>query len=259
MALQISPSAMASLWARADAQGAPWTTPISRYADFSAGCESLITREYETREDLFFWFMRRHPKNRLWRFHGGASFLNAAFDDRMAAPPKVYFVADLPCRKCGVCLRRRELLWRRRAQVEVARASRTWFCTFTINPENRFRIDCARHSVGSDDDAFMDRHARLSREFTLYFKRVRKTSRVGIRYLLVAEQHEDGWPHYHALLHEAGQPVTKRLLESEWLLGFTHFKLIPFADMAVARYVTKYIAKQALARIRASLRYGAAL
>lgn len=96
----------------------------------------------------------------------------------------------------------------------------------------------------------------ISREFTLFFKRLRKVTGAKIRYLLVAEQHKDGWPHYHALLHEKGVAVTKRQLEHEWRLGFTQFKLVPLDDPHVAGYVTKYIAKQALARIRASLRYG---
>lgn len=258
MAKSISPSAMAALWARAEAQGTPWVTPICRQADFSAGCQSPYDREFESREDRLLWHMKRFPKARLWRFHGGASHLNCHFDDRMTLAPKVYFQATLPCRKCEVCLKHRAALWRQRACVELALSTRTWFGTFTVNPQNRFIIDvrARRNADDQSDVEYLARHAQISRELTLYFKRLRKSTHVKFRYLLVAEQHADGWPHYHALLHERGPMVTKRDLQSHWKLGFTNFKLVKLNDRRVSGYITKYIAKQALARIRASLLYG---
>ena len=204
------------------------------------------------------WLRKRHPKRKLWRFHGGAAFLNPHFDNKIPTPPRRYFTAALPCRHCEVCLRRRARIWRDRALHELALSSRTWFGTFTINPEHRFRFDVASGRNGNEnaDDVFLSRHEQCAKALTLYFKRVRKQSRVKLRYILVAEQHGDGWPHYHALLHERGPMVTKRLLQSQWHFCFTAFKLVPLNDRNVAGYVTKYIAKQALARIRASLRYG---
>lgn len=250
---------MDALWLRADAQGVPRLSPISHSADFSAGCQSPYVTEFYSGEDVIMWMHRRKPKQRLWRFHGGASHLNHNFDDEVFTSPRRYFTATLPCRKCPVCLRHRAKKWRERSKVELVYSTRTWFATFTINPHNRFLIDVKRSRNGDDttDDSFLGRHAQISREFTLYFKRLRKKTRAPLRYLLVAECHKDGWPHYHALIHERGRPVTKRELEAEWSLGFTNFKLCPLSDPKIAFYITKYIAKQALARIRASLRYGA--
>lgn len=253
----ISPSAMASLWLRAEQQGVPALNPLARTADFSAGCLAPVLRSYKSSEDPRLWVKRRQPNKRLWRFHGGAEFLNDKFQDNVRHAPTVYFDAWLPCRKCEVCLRRRARLWRYRAVTELCLSSRTWFGTFTVAPEHRLVTDIRAHvhSDAQSDDAFLSRHNALQREFTLYFKRLRKTVK-GLRYVLVAERHKDGWPHYHALLHERGPMVTKRELQGQWKLGFTAFKLVDMSDKAVPYYVTKYLSKQALARIRASLRYG---
>lgn len=258
--IRISPTAMASLWLRAEQQGTPYLTPLSRSADLSGGCASPVLRSYVSSEDLILWIRRRQPYKRLWRFHGGASFLNDKFQDNVKKPPQVYFDASLPCRKCPVCLRRRARLWRMRALNELALSSRTWFATFTLAPQNRLVLDVRAHLSCDDtsDAAYIARHAAISRYFTLYFKRLRKTVS-GLRYLLVAEAHKDGYPHYHALIHERGPMVTKRELQGQWSHGFSSVKLVDTTDARAPFYVTKYLAKQALARIRASLRYGHAL
>ena len=257
--MRISPSAMDGLFIRSEEQGQCSISPISRKADFSQGCENPFFINFESREDVVTWHQKRHRRNHLWRFLGGASHLNPLFKDRVSLPPLRHFEAWLPCRKCATCLRRRGRLWYRRAMVETALSSRTWFATFTIAPEMRVRIEIERERKLMDrlqpethEDVFLGRHKIISRYFTLYFKRVRKNSGARLRYLLVAEQHQDGWPHYHALIHERLDPVTKRQLEC-WPLGFTQFKLV---DKFAVGYVTKYISKQALARIRASLKYG---
>ena len=94
-----------------------------------------------------------------------------------------------------------------------------------------------------------------------------------IRYLLVVEKHKSGAPHWHLLVHERYpelqirydwlklQPRKPRITEwwmppqidARWDLGFSSFKLKP---AKLAPYVTKYIAKSLLARVRASKRYG---
>lgn len=250
----ISPTALQKL---RSSKSARWLTPISGEADFSAGCQSPILRQFRSSEDVLLWYKRRYPKAKLWRFHGGAAHLNSKFVDLQTRPPLQYFDAWVPCRKCPVCLRHRANLWRVRAAEEIRASSRTWFATFTVNPFNRVLVDIKRSKgAQTPEEIFVSRHKILSRELTLYFKRIRKNTGVKLRFFLVAEMHKDGWPHYHALIHELGFNISKRQLEADWSLGFTSFKLVPPGYKNVEGYLTKYIAKQALARIRASLRYG---
>ena len=62
----------------------------------------------------------------------------------------------------------------------------------------------------SDGEQFRLIHNEIGKEFTLYFKKLRKAAKnTRLRYLLVAEAHKDGFPHYHAFLHEHGEPVGK--------------------------------------------------
>ena len=173
----------------------------------------------------------------------------------------------VPCRRCRVCLKRRSARWAARAHVELAAAPRTWFATFTLSPEARVRFQYRRdlkllsHGVRpgslSDDEKFRELASEVGSELTKYFKRVRKESGAPLRYLLVSEAHKDGFPHFHALIHEtsAFNPVRHELLTRQWPWGFTRFKLCP-SDSKVAYYVCKYLAKSALTRVRASLGYG---
>lgn len=162
------------------------------------------------------------------------------------------------CRQCADCLRFRARQWRNRASIEIRAAARTWFGTFTLSAENHYMMLCrARLPDGSaSGDVFKARHAEISKEITKYFKRVRKESGAPLKYLLVAEKHKSGLPHYHALIHEVIQdlPVRHATLSSQWRLGFTNFKLVETAQHAA--YVTKYLSKDAVARVRASRLYG---
>ena len=97
---------------------------------------------------------------------------------------------------------------------------------------------------------------RIGRQFTLGFKRLRKNTGASIRFVLVAERHKSGAPHFHALIHEAvGSPPVRYadLYRDLWSLGFSKYKL---AEKGHASYVTKYLTKSSEARVRASLRYG---
>ena len=92
-------------------------------------------------------------------------------------------------------------------------------------------------------------------------KRVRTNSGVPLRHLIVCEKHEGGGelhgePHYHMLWHEKSGsfPLRKSVLEAAWRIGFSHNRLV--RDMPQAIYVTKYLAKSSLARVRASKDYG---
>lgn len=168
------------------------------------------------------------------------------------------------CRKCQACRDKRRALWSARAAAETAMAQRTWFGTLTLRPEAHFAAEVRtsrRLRAGSVQfekldsvEQFRERHAEIGRDLTLWVKRVRKNTDAKIRVLIVAEAHKSGLPHYHCLVHECAGTVTHRDLTQAWALGFTNFKLI--TDARAVFYVTKYLAKSALARVRASSRYG---
>lgn len=155
-------------------------------------------------------------------------------------------------------------MWAARAKEEIRIANRTWFATLTISPQHHYEMRARgllrmeSRSVDtatlSEEEVFLAEHNAISRELTLFLKRVRKVSRAKLRYLLVVERHKTGLPHYHLLIHEHGVRVTYRQLAAEWKLGFTQFKLIE--DERAAHYVAKYLGKSNDARVRASIRYG---
>lgn len=172
------------------------------------------------------------------------------------------------CRRCDNCLQHRRNLWTARARDEIRGSNRTWFGTLTVNPEHRMRllVLAVRSTMERRLEAWTDLNTseqfraicrHLSRDVTLWLKRVRKLSGVPLRYLLVVEAHKDGFPHLHILLHEpTSAPVRKAMLESQWRSGFSHWRLVDAGDERAALYVCKYLSKDALTRIRASSRYG---
>lgn len=169
------------------------------------------------------------------------------------------------CRRCDACRAWRCRLWTARARAECLASYRTWFGTLTLAPEQRFKLlSRVRHRIG-DRGEDLDRQAPIERfrlmaneagkEITKYLKRLRKQSGAPLRYLLVAEEHRDGSPHWHILVHEQSPfaPVRKSVLQSQWTLGFSQWKL---SDQWSAKYVCKYLAKTMMARVRASIAYG---
>lgn len=181
-------------------------------------------------------------------------------------PNTLLFLMNVPCRKCPECLKYRAYAWRERAMIECAQGIRTWFGTMTLNPDHHYRAQqiaterCSRRATGDFDamsevEQFKARHDVISTWITKYLKRVRKQSGSKIRYLITAEAHKSGLPHYHCLIHErdAEHPVGERVLREQWSYGFSKFKL---ADEKSAFYVCKYLSKDVRARVRASVRYG---
>lgn len=171
------------------------------------------------------------------------------------------------CRKCETCMAARSKKWAARALSEMAQAPRTWFGTLTIKPEEAMRVtalcrrNCSRQGFDFDtldqDEQFSRRVRLHGKSVTDFIKRVRHHARAPIRYLVVWEPHKSGLPHAHILVHETQrEAVTKRILQSNWRLGFSQFKEVHEADKAPAWYVAKYLAKTAQARIRASAGYG---
>ena len=170
------------------------------------------------------------------------------------------------CRQCPECLRHRANLWTARALAETRAAPRTWFGTLTLSPDAQFMaLTRARRRAGqqgvdfdglSNAERFRMRHDQITPELTKYVKRVRAQCAAPLRILLVAENHKSGAPHYHMLVHETDpdNPIRHKTLSQQWKLGFTQWKLV--SDLSQARYVCKYLAKDALARVRASKDYG---
>jgi hypothetical protein len=95
----------------------------------------------------------------------------------------------------------------------------------------------------------------IGKELQLTMKRLRKNTGGYVRYLFVFERHLSGTPHIHGLIHESpgSNAVVKRAIESSWHDGFSSCRLV---DKAGIGYVTKYLAKDFRARLRASIRYG---
>lgn len=170
------------------------------------------------------------------------------------------------CRKCGPCLKQRGKVWATRAQLELVAATRSWFGTLTLRPHERFmarlKADAylAKRGVRWLDldasEQFKEIARVLRRDFQLFLKRVRKQSRARVRYVMTTEAHTDGFPHLHLILHEYEGRCTKRLLEEQWQLGISHWRLVNALDHKVPWYVAKYLTKSILAKPVASLRYG---
>lgn len=166
------------------------------------------------------------------------------------------------CRRCAPCLRHRSRLWAAKAKVEIEQQPRTWLVTLTATPAAHFRLLCQaeqaalRRGVNPSEwkatDEFAARWQELGKETTKWLKRVRATG-ARITYLQVVEAHKSGLPHVHLLIHDQGG-ATYRCLTDSWHLGFAHAKLVE--GTSAARYVAKYLAKSALARVRASQGYG---
>lgn len=172
------------------------------------------------------------------------------------------------CRKCENCRMARASEWRVRARAELAIAPRTWFGTLTLRPEVQYHmLSLARHRLaiqGIDFDSldfgeqFVLRHNEIAREITKMIKRVRKLSAAKFKYLVIAEAHKSGAPHYHILIHECDTltVVRKSVLDAQWKLGFCQWRLVPHTKPWQGAYITKYLSKSLAARVRASQGYG---
>lgn len=236
---------LASLIARAVSEGARSCSDLpNRYEwDCFGSCETPVSREIHARD------VDRKPVR-----------------ERFVSPQwTATLIMRVPCRRCAGCLRYKAWLWRQRATAEIKLAPRTWMGSLTMDAQAhylaRVRIakDLATRSVPlaslTEVDLFKERARDMGKIATRYFKRLRKGG-AQLRYLLVTEAHKSGLPHLHLLVHEGSfdEPVRKRVLQEQWP-WFSNFKLVESGDDA-AFYVTKYIAKSMLGRVRASQHYG---
>lgn len=171
----------------------------------------------------------------------------------------------VPCRQCDDCKEKRRAIWTARAAAETRLAKRTWLCTLTLRPEEQYRASVMAQKRAAErghtwSDLTDDQRAGhvlgvMSRELTLYFKRVRKAATAKLRYLTVSEHHKSGLPHFHVLIHECEGVVRYADLDT-WRLGFARFKLVADHDTRAAIYACKYLTKATRSRVRASLDYG---
>lgn len=227
---------------------------ISAYTvhwDISGDCQNSFHMEYWGRPVLY-------PGER-------EKVIRPGFDNT----PQVLEVLTR-CRKCDRCLRARARRWYGAALRETTYSSRTWFGTLTLDPGEQFRaLSAARDKLakqGVDFDTlnaheqFVARHVAIGPELTRYIKRVRKNSRARLRYLLVAEKHKSGDPHYHMLVHESadGGTVPHRILSTSWNVGFERWRLSDPTKPHSSAYLCKYLSKSLSARVRASQSYGGA-
>lgn len=175
------------------------------------------------------------------------------------------------CRKCSNCLKVRGWEWSQRARNELMLFPHSWFGTLTVSPENQYlalaaaTTELIAEGVQSQHHTpevlFGARCRVIGRELTRYIKRCRETVGKPSRYLLVAEAHKSGEPHFHMLWHEVERFSedawdTYAVLKSQWTLGHCSWNGIDAGSPRAAYYVTKYIAKSGLVRVRASAAYG---
>lgn len=216
---------------------------ITVEADFSGRCEKPVTVYH----------------------HGRTSY--GALDVTETKPR--YLILETKCRKCAQCLRDRQWHWTQRAKSELALSRRTWFGTLTLTPDAHHEAwlrAVARAAqrgldfeLASQERSFIMRHNAIGPQITRWLKRIRSESGANLRYMLIAEKHKSGLPHYHALIHERGAvTVGERTLRRQWSLGFSKWNLVDPLSTKEAHYVCKYLSKDAAARVRASLRYGEA-
>lgn len=203
---------------------------------------------------------------------------------------KQHFVKrHVRCRKCSPCLRARSAYWALAGvhQTELA-SGRTWFGTLTLSPstEAALTLRAREKNPQSTADWFLTEErtywcrkrkanitvlaypcdlrfklvcAEMYLEVQRYFKRLRKEGHC-FTYLAVFEQHKTGLPHVHLLVHEQGAEIRKARLQAQWdRFGFSNFKLVGAkrskTPEQAAWYVSKYLSKSMLTRVKASQNY----
>lgn len=134
---------------------------------------------------------------------------------------------SVPCGKCNFCLALRRADWTFRLKQELKISSSASFVTLTYDEENL---------VFADDGPTL-----CKSDLQLFFKRLRKKEKKGIRYYAVGEYGtETSRPHYHIILFNAS---SSKVVEDSWKvdgkpIGMTHIGLVTPASI---HYVTKYV------------------
>lgn len=156
------------------------------------------------------------------------------------------------CRRCEGCLRLRQYSWMARAAHEQAFAQRTWFVTLTYGPDHRAAIMRSASQAKSGKPTSKRLITASGRYVSGLCKTLRKRG-FEFRYIFCPELHQNGFPHWHGLIH-CDDELKWAHLTSAWSAGFSVVKLV--RDANALKYVTKYLSKYKLGRVRASLHYG---
>lgn len=177
---------------------------------------------------------------------------------KCSSPIRVYWRAlctyvDVRCRACEGCMRMRQWAWTARAAHEQVFAKRTWFITLTYGPVRRRAIFRAASAMDRNLGPEQRLIAASGTYVAGYFKTLRKRG-FAFRYLCVPELHRNGFPHWHGLVHCQDGRLTWGDLTAAWNPGFSVCKVV--GDAKALRYVTKYLSKYRLGRVRSSIKYG---
>jgi len=150
-------------------------------------------------------------------------------------------------------MRMRQWAWTARSAHEQVFSKRTWFVTLTYGPNHRRAIFAAASGMDRNKAPEERLISAAGSYVTGYIKRLRKAG-FAFRYIMVPELHRNGFPHYHGLVHCHDGRLGWSDLTSQWAPGFSVIKLVQ--DAKALRYVTKYLSKYRLGRVRSSLNYG---
>lgn len=168
------------------------------------------------------------------------------------------------CKKCFECRKANLMEWLARFHQEWKAADRSWFCTFTFNPqwvkkhENNLEFLMAKEMKN-----FLKRLRIGRKRKCIYRGREVSIDPVeNLRYFATMEKGaQHGRLHWHAILHGDLRWVQ---IHYAWHAGFIHARLIPRPDsrseadkaaVQAAFYTLKYVTKSNQ-RLRASLHYG---
>ena len=195
---------VAAYCARAMANGGRQVSTSSWEWDCSGGCENPVYMELEGRWDVPVNMpdeYRDVPEMEiLW--HEGKFYFRDVWKRKLPLALQM----QMPCRKCGPCLKRRAHHWRMRAENETRSAAVTWFGTMTCTPhhhamasyaaERRLKSRGIPFSELSAEQQFLASVRELNLEITKYLKRVRKETGASLRYICVVEAHDPpSWAH----------------------------------------------------------------
>lgn len=187
----------------------------------------------------------------------------------LVVPPR-WVELRVECRGCASCLSHRAWRWTQRGVAEAAASARTHLVTLTVRPELQFAATCEvsrwceeahiEASSLSGEEMFARRCEVLFSDIQRMLKRIRHAG-AKIRYMVVAEAHRSGDPHFHMLLHEVQRFTedaydTYALVKREWTGGFADMSGVDRGDTKAVRYLCKYLSKAMAARVRASVGYG---
>lgn len=146
-------------------------------------------------------------------------------------------------------------------KFEIDNNERTWFVTLTLSPKARGEMDRTvkpEQFEGESEELSKARITVLLIWLRDYMKRLRYTvdglAEARLRFVAITENHKDGYPHVHMLVHTTAVVKHAMIRKAKWGHGFVDAKL---CDPGAAAYLSKYLTKSNAA-VRASIHYGRA-